>query len=278
MNATHVSSFRARTVFVSDVHLGSRACHATAFLDFLRRVSTDRLVLVGDVVDLWALRRALFWPDEHQECLRAILALARAGTEVVYVPGNHDAALRELCGLELAGVQVERDFVHVAADGRRYLVVHGDDFDGAVQFSGALRVFGAFMYDAMIHLGRAVHATRRRLGLPHWSLATWVKQRVPDAREYVARFEHAAAHEALRRGLDGVICGHIHRPGVREVDGVLYCNDGDWVEHCTALVEDRSGRMGLVEWTSAPVRVTQDAPRRVGTPAPVPGRVLDPAA
>jgi UDP-2,3-diacylglucosamine pyrophosphatase LpxH len=271
-------SFRARTVFVSDVHLGSRGCHAAAFLDFLRRVSTDRLVLVGDVVDLWALRRSLFWPDEHQECLRAVLALARAGTEIVYVPGNHDAALRELCGLELAGVQVERDFVHVAADGRRYLVVHGDDFDGAVQFSGALRVFGAFMYDVMLHLGRAVHAARRRLGLPHWSLATWVKQRVPDAREYVSRFEHAAAHEAVRRGLDGVICGHIHRPGVREVDGIVYCNDGDWVEHCTALVEDRSGRMALVEWTGAPVRVAQDAPRSTAAPAPVPARILDPAA
>jgi UDP-2,3-diacylglucosamine pyrophosphatase LpxH len=269
---------RARTVFVSDVHLGSRDCHAGAFLEFLGRVATDRLVLVGDVVDLLALRRTVYWPDEHQACLRAVLRLAASGTEVVYVPGNHDAALRELRGLELAGVQVEREFVHVAADGRRYLVVHGDDFDGAVQFSGALRIFGAFMYDAMLHLGRSIHAARRRLGLPQWSLATWVKQRVPDAREYVARFEHAAAHEALRRGLDGVVCGHIHRPDVRDVDGILYCNDGDWVEHCTALVEDRSGRMTLVDWTGAPARVVRDAPRAAAPPVVVPGGLPDPAA
>jgi UDP-2,3-diacylglucosamine pyrophosphatase LpxH len=268
----------ARTVFVSDVHLGSRDCHAGAFLDFLRHLSADRLVLVGDVVDLLALRRSVYWPDEHQACLRAVLHLAAAGTEVIYVPGNHDAAVRELRGLELAGVQVEREFVHVAADGRRYLVFHGDDLDGAVQFSGALRVFGAFMYDAMLHLGRSVHAARRRLGLPHWSLATWVKRRVPDACEYVTRFEHAAAHEALRRGLDGVICGHIHRPDVRDVDGILYCNDGDWVEHCTALVEDRSGRMTLVDWTRAASRVAQDAPGTAPSLVALPGRRLDPAA
>jgi UDP-2,3-diacylglucosamine pyrophosphatase LpxH len=278
VSTANVSTVRVRTVFVSDVHLGSRACHAAAFRAFLERVSADRLVLVGDIVDLWALRRAVYWPDEHQECLRTLLRLARSGTEVVYVPGNHDAPLRELCGLELAGVQVEREFVHVGADGRRFLVTHGDDFDGAVQFSGLLRRFGAFMYDAMIHLGRAVHAGRRRLGLPLWSLAAWVKQRVPDAREYVARFEHAAAHEASRRALDGVICGHIHRPGVREVDGILYCNDGDWVESCTALVEDRSGRMVLVDCTGAPVRAAQEVPRATGLAPPIPGRLLDPAA
>lgn len=262
-------SIEARTVFVSDVHLGCRGCEAERLLAFLRSVNAERLVLVGDIVDLWSLKRSVYWPAAHQEVLRTILALARRGTEVIYVPGNHDAACREFCGVEVAGVEVHREFVHVAADGRRYLVMHGDSLDGAVQFSGALRRFGAFMYDVMMWLGRGVHAARRLLGLGRWSLATWVKERVPEARTYVDRFERAAAHAALRRGLDGVICGHIHRPGVREVDGILYCNDGDWVEHCTALVEDRSGRLSLVHWADAAPQADAAVPAQ---------RVLDRAA
>lgn len=254
--------YDARTVFVSDVHLGFRSCEAAALLGFLRNLRTDRLVLVGDIVDLWSLKRSVYWPESHQEVLRTLLALARSGTEVVYVPGNHDAGFREFCGIEAAGIAVHRELVHRAADGRRYLVVHGDLFDGAVQFSGALRRFGAFMYDAMVWLGRGVHATRRLLGLGRWSLATWVKERVPDARRYVDRFEHAAAHEARRRGLDGVICGHIHRPGIRDVDGILYCNDGDWVEHCTALVEDRAGHLSLVSWADPAAAPEQQMPAR----------------
>jgi UDP-2,3-diacylglucosamine pyrophosphatase LpxH len=254
MASSITRNFRARTVFVSDVHLGYRGCRSALFLDFLAHLDTERLVLVGDVVDLWSMKRTHYWPDEHAAIVRRLTELAADGVEVIYVPGNHDEALREFCGQTISGVRVMRELIHVGADGRRYLVLHGDDFDGAVQFSGALRRFGSFMYDVMLHLGHWVHAVRGRLGLPHWSLATWVKDQVPDARKYIERFEHAAAHEALRLGLDGVICGHIHRPGVREVDGILYCNDGDWVEHCTALVEDRSGRMALVAWTG------QDAP------------------
>lgn len=259
-----------RTVFLSDIHLGARACEAERLLSFLRGVRAERLVLLGDIVDLWSLRRTMYWPESHHAVVRALLDLARSGVEVVYLPGNHDAAFREFCGLEVAGVEVCTEFVHQAADGRRYLVVHGDAFDGAVQFSGALRRFGAFMYDVMIWLGRGVHVARRVVGLPRWSLATWVKERVPDACRYVERFERAAAHEALRRGLDGVICGHIHRPGVRDVGGILYCNDGDWVEHCTALVEDRTGRLALVEASDV---------RQLAPVPPVPAAaVLDRAA
>jgi UDP-2,3-diacylglucosamine pyrophosphatase LpxH len=236
----------ARTVFLSDVHLGTRDCEAARLLAFLEHARMDRLVLLGDVVDLWSLKRDVHWPDAHHAVLRRFVELARRGTDVVYVPGNHDAAFRDLCGVHLAGIEVCREIVHACADGRRFLVVHGDAFDGAVQFSAAVRRCGALAYDATLRLGRGVHAARRALGLGRWSLATWLKQRVPDVRRYVERFERAAAHEARRRGLDGVICGHIHRPGIREVDGILYCNDGDWVEHCTALVEDRAGRLTLV--------------------------------
>ena len=237
-----------RTVFISDVHLGFRGCQAEYLLDFLARLDADQLVLVGDIVDLWSLRRTVYWPVAHHEVLRTILGLARSGTRVIYVPGNHDEGFRELCGAQVAGIEIRRDFIHEAADGRRYLVLHGDDFDGAVKFSGLLKAVGERLYDVFLWLGRGVQSVRRRFGFGYWSLATWVKQSVPDARRYVERFERAAAQAAQRHGLDGVICGHIHRPGIRDVDGVRYCNDGDWVEHCTALVEDRSGALAIVNW------------------------------
>ena len=240
---------RTRTVFISDVHLGSRGCQAEYLQQFLRQIDTEQLVLVGDIVDLWSLKRSMYWPAAHQEVLRAILKIARDGTRVIYVPGNHDQDLRELCGSEFAGIEIRRDFIHETADGKRYLVLHGDDFDGAVTFSGWLKYVGEQMYDVLLWLGRAVQWARRRGGFGYWSLATWIKGQVPDARRYIERFEHAAAHAAVRHGLDGVICGHIHRPGIRDVDGVRYCNDGDWVEHCSALVEDRSGRLGLLLFT-----------------------------
>ncbi len=257
-----------RTVFVSDVHLGYRGCQAERLLEFLTGIDVEQLVLLGDILDIQSLRRSFFWPASHQAVLTRILALARSGTRIVYVPGNHDEELRELCGAQFMGVEVRRDFIHETADGRRFLVVHGDEFDGAVQFSGALKHFGEWMYDVMLWLGASVQAVRRRFGLGHWSLATWVKQRVPDARRYIERFEHAAAHAARRHGLDGIICGHIHLPALRVVDGIEYCNDGDWVEHCSALAEGPDGRlflMGPGERDSRTLRVPE--PERVALPA-----------
>ena len=206
-------------------------------------------MLVGDILDIASLRRSFYWPPSHHRVLRRLLALAHGGTRVIYVPGNHDEELRELCGAEIAGIEVRRDFIHETADGRRFLVLHGDDFDGAVQFRGLLINLGEQIYDAMLWPGAGVPAVRRSFGFGHWSLATWVKTRVPDARRSIERFEEAAAQAARRHGRDGVICGYIHRPGIREVEGIEYCNDGDWVEHCTALTEDRNGRLALVEFT-----------------------------
>ena len=267
-----------RTVFISDVHLGFRGCQAEYLLDFLAHIEADQLVLVGDIVDLWSLKRSVYWPVAHHEVLKAILALARKGTRVIYVPGNHDEGFRELCGSEVAGIQIRRDFIHETAAGERFLVLHGDDFDGAVKFSGALKYVGERLYDVFLFLGRGVQAIRRRFGFGYWSLATWIKQSVPDARLYIERFEHAAALAALRHGLDGVICGHIHRPEIRVVDGVRYCNDGDWVEHCSALVEDRNGRLALIHWAEhADARVPAGAAARP-EPMPEPVPALDDAA
>jgi len=249
MGATLRRRLKARTVFLSDVHLGFRGCQADYLLDFLNHLDAEHLVLVGDIVDLWSMKRSVYWPVSHHEVLKSILKLARSGTRVTYVPGNHDEGLRELCGSEVAGVEIRRDFIHETADGRRYLVLHGDDFDGAVKFSGVLKHLGERMYDVLLWVGRGIQAVRRRCGFGYWSLASWIKHQVPDARLYIERFAQAAAHAAARHGLDGVICGHIHRPEIREVAGIRYCNDGDWVEHCSALVEDRNGRLSLLRWT-----------------------------
>jgi UDP-2,3-diacylglucosamine pyrophosphatase LpxH len=242
---------RLRSVFISDVHLGFRGCRAEYLLHFLDSVEARQIFVIGDLIDFWALRRQVYWPSAHQEVLRKLLTLARTGTRVVYIPGNHDELCRDLCGSQYGPVEVHREYVHETADGRRMLLLHGDEFDEAVKFGAWLKRVGEFAYDAIIRLNHVVHRVRRRLGYGYWSLADWIKRQVPDAVDYIDRFERAAAAEARRRGLDGVICGHIHRPTVRELDGVLYCNDGDWVESCTSLVEDHNGRLAVLRWTES---------------------------
>ncbi len=235
----------ARSVFISDLHLGTRDCQATELAQFLRDTEMDTLFLVGDIVDLWGMRRGIYWPASHHEVLRLIVDKARRGTRVIYVPGNHDELARALCGSLLAGVEVHSEYVHTTRSGQRLLVMHGDAFDGAVRFSPLLKATGSAIYSALLWLGHYVNLVRGLFGLTRWSLAAWLKSRVGDAREYVLRYEHAAAHEARRRGFDGIVCGHIHRPRLARIDGVMYCNDGDWVDHCTALVEDRNGELRL---------------------------------
>src|SRR5688500_1012560 len=236
---------RLRSVFVSDVHLGSRDCRARELLQFLESFEADYLFLIGDIIDFRSLLRAFYWPAEHNEVLRAILAKAKEGTKVVYVPGNHDDNIREFCGSLFGNMSIRRKYVHATADGREFLIMHGDEFDTAVKYSRWLARFGATAYEFMMRLNRSVNACRRAFGMPYWSLATYLKLRLPKAVQYVAAFEHAAAQAALSRNLDGIVCGHIHRAGMRHIDGVLYCNDGDWVESCTALVESGSGELSL---------------------------------
>ena len=242
-------TMRLRAAFISDVHLGSRECRAAQLLDFLRSIEVDYLFLVGDIVDLWALRKNFYWPQEHNEVFRALLGKAKAGTRVIYIPGNHDEELREFCGSVFGKLEIHREFVHETADGRQLLVLHGDEFDAVVKCSPWLAVLGSTMYGFLLWLNRCVNFARRRLGLPYWSLATWLKLRIGNAARHVDAFERAAAHVAARRGLDGIVCGHIHRATMRDVGGVDYCNDGDWVENCTAVVEEMSGRLELRSWT-----------------------------
>jgi UDP-2,3-diacylglucosamine pyrophosphatase LpxH len=239
---------RYRTIFVSDIHLGTRGCRADFLLDFLRRCECERLFLVGDVVDGWRLRKSWYWTEAFDDVLRQVLEMARRGVEVTYIPGNHDEMFRQWLGLEVAGVRLAREAVHTAADGRRYLVIHGDEFDGVIRYARVLALLGDRAYDWALTLNRLFNAARRRLGYPYWSLSQWLKRQVKGAVKAIDRFEVALAHEAKRRGLDGVICGHIHHAEMRPMQGVAYMNDGDWVESCTALVEHADGRFELVDW------------------------------
>ena len=237
-----------RTIFISDVHLGTRACKADFLSDFLACNSCDTLFLVGDIVDGWRLRSRWFWPPAHNRVLEAILQKIDTGTRVIYVPGNHDEVFRAYCGREIAGVEIMRETVHVTADGRRLLVLHGDQFDAVITYAKWLALLGDRAYSLVIELNEWCHGLRRLLGLEYWSLAAFLKEKVKNALEYICRFESAVAGEVRARGLDGVVCGHIHHAAVKDIDGVLYLNDGDWVESCTALVEDRNGRLEILCW------------------------------
>ena len=246
---------RLRTAFISDVHLGSRGCRADLLHEFLKSVDVETLFLVGDIVDLWALRKTFFWPQEHNNVMRTLLGKAKNGTRVIYIPGNHDAHIREFCGSAFGNLEIHREYVHATADGRRLLVMHGDEFDTVVKCSPWLARLGARAYDFLLRMNRYVNALRRLFGYPYWSLASYLKHRVKNAVQYISSFERAVAHAARRRRVDGVVCGHIHRAEMTEIDGVTYCNDGDWVESCTALVEDLNGRLAVWSWPEMRERV-----------------------
>jgi UDP-2,3-diacylglucosamine pyrophosphatase LpxH len=242
---THV-----RAVFISDIHLGTAGCQAGALLDFLRVTRCDYLYLVGDIVDGWQLRRRWFWPQSHNDVVQKILRAARKGTKVIFVPGNHDEFARRYAGHEFGGITVVHDCIHTTADGKKLWVTHGDLFDGVIQCAKWLAYLGDQAYEFTLRLNRSLNLWRGRMGLPYWSLSQYLKHKVKRAVNYVTDFEAAVAHEAKRRGLDGVVCGHIHRAEMREIDGVLYCNDGDWVESLTALVEHRDGRLEILDWSA----------------------------
>jgi UDP-2,3-diacylglucosamine pyrophosphatase LpxH len=240
---------RVRTCFLSDIHLGFRGCRAEYLLEFLGHLQCDTLYLVGDIVDFWSLKRSIYWPRAHHDVLRALLDRARCGTRVVYIPGNHDHPFREFDGWVLGEVEIVSEAVHETADGRRFLVLHGDGFDSMIRASPLLETLGNHTYALVLRLNRYVDAVRRRCGYPYWSVAAFLKHRVGNAVRYIANFERAMAFEARRRGMDGLVCGHIHRAAIADIDGITYCNDGDWVESCTALVEDFDGGLSLVRWT-----------------------------
>jgi UDP-2,3-diacylglucosamine pyrophosphatase LpxH len=239
---------RYRAIWISDIHLGTRDCKADFLLDFLKHNESEYLYLVGDIVDGWRLRRSWYWNQSHNDVIQKLLRKARKGTQVYYVPGNHDEWLRDYVDLQLGGVMLVDEALHTTVDGRRLLILHGDAFDGVVRYARWMAMLGDWAYNNALRLNYYFNLARRKLGYPYWSLSAYLKNKVKNAVEYVSNFETAVAAEARRREVDGVVCGHIHHAQIREIDGVLYCNDGDWVESCTALVEHFDGRLEIVEW------------------------------
>jgi len=243
-----------RTIFISDVHLGTRGCKAAELEDFLNRNDCRTLYLVGDIVDGWRLKYRWFWPEAHSRVVQAILRKIDAGTRVIYVPGNHDEFFRSYCGREMAGIEIKREAVHETADGRQLLVIHGDHYDAVIAYAKWLAYLGDWAYSAALQLNEWCHMARRRLGLRYWSLSAYLKQTVKNALEYICRFEAAVAHDVRARGFDGVVCGHIHHAAIKTISGIVYHNDGDWVESCTALVEDARGHLEILRWANAGLR------------------------
>ena len=252
------SGLSFRTVFISDIHLGSADCQAGYLLDFLRATQCETLYLVGDIIDLIAMRRRTHWPQSHTAVVKELVRKARAGTRVVYIPGNHDAELRALSGSRWAGIGIRRSAVHRLDDGRRFLIAHGDEFDDRIPLRPILRAAGDLGHALLLRLNRDCNRARRRLGLRYWPLAVKLKERF--GQRYARAFELAVMREVKRRGFDGYVGGHLHVAGIRRKGRVLYCNDGDWVEHCTALVEHPGGWLSLMQWTETQRVLMQAAP------------------
>jgi UDP-2,3-diacylglucosamine pyrophosphatase LpxH len=246
--AAEGSGARFRTIWISDVHLGTPGCQASALLDFLRRTESRYLYLVGDIIDGWQLQRRWYWHASHNDVIQKILRKARKGTRVTYVAGNHDEALRHFLGLAFGGIEIVDEAEHRTADGRRLLVIHGDLFDAVVQRARWLAFLGDHLYTFALKLNQLFNHTAAHLGFSYWSLSQFLKQRVKNAVSYITDFEDALAQEARRRRFDGVVCGHIHKAEIRDIGGILYCNDGDWVESLTALVELDSGELRIIDW------------------------------
>jgi Uncharacterized protein conserved in bacteria len=239
---------RYRTIWISDVHLGTRGCNARMLIDFLDSTDSETMYLVGDIIDGWRLRKTWYWPALHNDIVWRVMKRARRGTRVVYIPGNHDEMFRQFAGMTFGGIEIRRKAIHTTADGRKLLVLHGDEFDAVVMCHRWLAFLGDAAYGLLLRLNVGINAVRRRFDLPYWSIAKHAKHKVKNAVEFISRYEEAVAHEAVVRGVDGVVCGHIHTAETRDFDGVSYYNDGDWVEGCTALVEHFDGRMEVLHW------------------------------
>jgi UDP-2,3-diacylglucosamine pyrophosphatase LpxH len=249
-----------RTLFISDVHLGSKAAKADFLIDFLRHHEAETIVLVGDIVDGWRLKRNWYWPQAFNDVTQKFLRKARKGTRIIYIPGNHDEFLRDFPGTHFGGVEVADRIIHEAADGRRYLVLHGDEFDVVVRHARVVAYLGDWAYDAAIAVNVVFAAIRRRLGLPYWSFSSWAKQQVKTAVNFIGEFQKVVVEEARRADADGVICGHIHHAVITEIDGIRYINSGDWVESCTAIAEHHDGRMELITWQKVASRPAEVVP------------------
>jgi UDP-2,3-diacylglucosamine pyrophosphatase LpxH len=267
MSDARLQPRRFRALFISDVHLGTKGCQAELLLDFLRVHDADTIYLVGDIVDGWRLKQHWYWPQAHNDVVQKLLRKGRAGARLIYIPGNHDEFLRDYYGSHFGGIEVAESHIHVTATGRKYLVIHGDMFDMVVRHARWLAFLGDWAYVTALGVNTYINIIRRKLGLTYWSLSAWAKLKVKNAVNYISEFETALSGEAGRIGADGVICGHIHHAASRDIDGLHYVNTGDWVESCTALVENEDGTLEIIRWNRS-LRLVQDDNERQLRPQP----------
>ena len=252
---------RYRAGWISDAHLGTRGCNAEALLDFLRENDFETLYVVGDLIDIWSLRRGIYWPQQHNDVIQKILRKARKGTHVIYIPGNHDELVAGFCGA-YGNIDIKQSAIHVTACGERILIIHGHELDTVVQNVKWLAFAGDLGYQFLLSLNPLINFVRRRFGLGYWSLSAYAKRRVKDAVSFIGKFEAAVTHYAARHRVDAVLCGHIHSPAIREFDSVTYYNCGDWVESCTALVEESDGQINMVDYLPRAQRLQLRSPQR----------------
>jgi UDP-2,3-diacylglucosamine pyrophosphatase LpxH len=260
---------RVRTLWISDVHLGTRDCQAEHLAAFLKRYQADKVYLVGDIIDGWKLRGGMYWPQAHTNVIRRLLTMSKRGTEVIYVTGNHDEFLRGYSSLVLGNIQLVDEAEHVTADGRRLLVIHGDQFDVITRYHRWLAFLGDSAYEFTLTLNRWLNHWRRRYGYGYWSLSAYLKHKVKSAVSFISDFEEAIVHECVKRGFNGVVCGHIHHAEIRPMGEVEYMNCGDWVESCTALIEHLDGRIELYRLADDQARQAQLQVEQVAAVEPV---------
>jgi UDP-2,3-diacylglucosamine pyrophosphatase LpxH len=252
-----------RAIWISDIHLGTKGCKANFLLDFLKSTESDYLYLVGDIIDLWAMRRGVYWPQEHNNVIRTVLGKAKRGTKVVYVPGNHDDPFRDYDGMVFGNVAIKRRVIHKTAHNRRLLVLHGDEFDSVIHYSRFIGQAGDCAYRFLLQVNRLVNYMRRKFGFPYWSVSAYLKLKVKNAVNVISNFEQAIAYEASRHRVQGLVCGHIHHAEIKRINGVLYCNDGDWVESCTALVERHDGALEIIHWADEKHSIKQELSEQI---------------
>jgi UDP-2,3-diacylglucosamine pyrophosphatase LpxH len=258
--ATSAITRQVRTLFLSDIHLGTRGCQAEAVLDFLRVYEADEIYLVGDIIDGWRLKQVWHWPQTHNDVVQKLLRKARKGTRIVYIPGNHDEFLRDYAGSTFGGVEIKEEATHLCADGRKMLILHGDKFDTVVRNVRWLALLGDHAYDFAIWLNGHIARVRRLMGLPYWSFSQWSKDKVKGAVSFITAFEDAVVNDARKHGADVVLCGHIHKAVIREIGEITYVNTGDWVESCSAVIEHYDGRLELCRWHSIKNEIEVSAP------------------
>lgn len=260
VDVTEEAKVHLRTIFLSDIHLGTRGCQAELLTRFLKMHSADRVYLVGDIIDGWRLKKSLYWPQAHNDVLRRLFTLMKRGTEVIFITGNHDEFLRKYDDMVLGNLTLVDRAEHRTADGKNLLVLHGDQFDVITRYARWVALLGDAGYVALMQINRVFNAARGRFGFGYWSLSAWVKNRVKRAVNFVSEFEASVAKECRREGFDGVVCGHIHHAEITNIEGVRYMNCGDWVESCTALVEDASGAFRIIDWREELARLEVSAP------------------